>query len=95
MCISILSKQCLKISTSRTRTKSTHVRTAMCELSILRYLEVIKSSFLQDGDHKYGPHYNRTDIEVTGEQIASGIPGVLQVRRGKYCIYFVHIAKSV
>ncbi|CAH1115363.1 unnamed protein product [Psylliodes chrysocephalus] len=34
-----------------------------------------------DGEHKYGPNYPRTDIEVTGEQIASGVP-VLQVRRG-------------
>ncbi|CAG9862456.1 unnamed protein product [Phyllotreta striolata] len=34
-----------------------------------------------DGEHKYGPNYPRTDIEVTGEQIATGIP-VLQVRRG-------------
>ncbi|KAJ8975288.1 hypothetical protein NQ317_004424 [Molorchus minor] len=34
-----------------------------------------------DGDHKYGPNYPRTDIEVTGEQIASGVP-ILQVRRG-------------
>ncbi|XP_066260845.1 partitioning defective 3 homolog isoform X2 [Euwallacea similis] len=34
-----------------------------------------------DGDHKYGPTYPRTDIEVTGEQIASGVPS-LQVRRG-------------
>ncbi|CAH1156234.1 unnamed protein product [Phaedon cochleariae] len=34
-----------------------------------------------DGDHKYGPSYPRTDIEVTGEQIASGVP-LLQVRRG-------------
>ncbi|XP_031349365.1 partitioning defective 3 homolog isoform X2 [Photinus pyralis] len=34
-----------------------------------------------DGD-KYGPSYSRTDIEVTGEQIASGIAGVLHVRRG-------------
>lgn len=35
----------------------------------------------QDGEHKYGPSYPRTDIEVTGEQIASGVPS-LQVRRG-------------
>ncbi|KYB25547.1 hypothetical protein TcasGA2_TC034318 [Tribolium castaneum] len=35
-----------------------------------------------DGEHKYGPNYPRTDIEVTGEQIASGVPGALQVRRG-------------
>jgi partitioning defective protein 3 len=35
-----------------------------------------------DGEHKYGPSYPRTDIEVTGEQIASGVPGALQVRRG-------------
>ncbi|KAG5889507.1 hypothetical protein JTB14_008996 [Gonioctena quinquepunctata] len=34
-----------------------------------------------DGEHKYGPNYPRTDIEVTGEQIASGVP-LLQVRRG-------------
>nr|XP_022910657.1 partitioning defective 3 homolog isoform X2 [Onthophagus taurus] len=34
-----------------------------------------------DGDHKYPP-YPRTDIEVTGEQIASGGNGALQVRRG-------------
>ncbi|CAH1122583.1 unnamed protein product [Ceutorhynchus assimilis] len=34
-----------------------------------------------DGEHKYGPSYPRTDIEVTGEQIASGVPS-LQVRRG-------------
>ncbi|XP_028144226.1 partitioning defective 3 homolog B isoform X1 [Diabrotica virgifera virgifera] len=34
-----------------------------------------------DGEHKYGPNYPRTDIEVTGEQIASGVP-ILQVRRG-------------
>ncbi|XP_060527613.1 partitioning defective 3 homolog B isoform X2 [Cylas formicarius] len=34
-----------------------------------------------DGEHKYGPNYPRTDIEVTGEQIASGVPS-LQVRRG-------------
>uniref|UniRef100_A0AAR5PPY5 PDZ domain-containing protein n=1 Tax=Dendroctonus ponderosae TaxID=77166 RepID=A0AAR5PPY5_DENPD len=34
-----------------------------------------------DGEHKYGPVYSRTDIEVTGEQIASGVPS-LQVRRG-------------
>ncbi|XP_074029775.1 partitioning defective 3 homolog isoform X3 [Leptinotarsa decemlineata] len=34
-----------------------------------------------DGEHKYGPNYLRTDIEVTGEQIASGVP-LLQVRRG-------------
>lgn len=39
------------------------------------------SLFLQDGEHKYGPNYPRTDIEVTGEQIASGVP-LLQVRRG-------------
>lgn len=30
----------------------------------------------------YTPSYPRTDIEVTGEQIASGLPGALQVRRG-------------
>lgn len=30
----------------------------------------------------YTPAYPRTDIEVTGEQIASGLPGALQVRRG-------------
>ncbi|XP_044271539.1 partitioning defective 3 homolog B-like isoform X4 [Tribolium madens] len=35
-----------------------------------------------DGEHKYGPNYPRTDIEVTGEQIALGVPGALQVRRG-------------
>ncbi|KAK5645359.1 hypothetical protein RI129_006659 [Pyrocoelia pectoralis] len=35
-----------------------------------------------DGEHKYVPSYSRTDIEVTGEQIASGITGVLHVRRG-------------
>lgn len=35
-----------------------------------------------DGEHKYGPNYPRTDIEVTGEQIASGGSGALQVRRG-------------
>ncbi|KAF5279144.1 hypothetical protein FQR65_LT03390 [Abscondita terminalis] len=35
-----------------------------------------------DGEHKYGPSYPRTDIEVTGEQIASGVSGVLHVRRG-------------
>ncbi|XP_076265971.1 par-3 family cell polarity regulator isoform X3 [Rhynchophorus ferrugineus] len=34
-----------------------------------------------DGENKYGPSYPRTDIEVTGEQIASGVPS-LQVRRG-------------
>ncbi|XP_057664576.1 partitioning defective 3 homolog isoform X2 [Diorhabda carinulata] len=34
-----------------------------------------------DGEHKYGPNYPLTDIEVTGEQIANGVP-VLQVRRG-------------
>ncbi|XP_044753306.1 partitioning defective 3 homolog isoform X3 [Coccinella septempunctata] len=34
-----------------------------------------------DGD-KYGSTYPQTDIEVTGEQIANGIPGSLQVRRG-------------
>ncbi|KAK9890682.1 hypothetical protein WA026_012033 [Henosepilachna vigintioctopunctata] len=34
-----------------------------------------------DGD-KYGHNYPQTDIEVTGEQIASGVPGSLQVRRG-------------
>ncbi|KAJ8959796.1 hypothetical protein NQ318_011528 [Aromia moschata] len=36
----------------------------------------------QDGEHKYGANYPRADIiEVTGEQIASGVP-LLQVRRG-------------
>lgn len=35
-----------------------------------------------DGDHKYGPGYTRTDIEVTGEHLANGVAGVLQVRRG-------------
>ncbi|XP_050310493.1 partitioning defective 3 homolog isoform X3 [Anthonomus grandis grandis] len=35
-----------------------------------------------DGEHKYGPSYPRTDIEVTGEQIASGGVPSLQVRRG-------------
>ncbi|KAL3268985.1 hypothetical protein HHI36_008071 [Cryptolaemus montrouzieri] len=34
-----------------------------------------------DGE-KYGHPYTQTDIEVTGEQIASGAPGSLQVRRG-------------
>lgn len=58
---------------------------------ILNYIKLIESvssscsDFRQkDGEHKYGPSYPRTDIEVTGEQIASGgIPGaLLQVRRG-------------
>ncbi|KAI4461048.1 partitioning defective 3 related [Holotrichia oblita] len=35
-----------------------------------------------DGDLKYCASYPRTDIEVTGEQLASGCPGSLQVRRG-------------
>lgn len=35
-----------------------------------------------DGEHKYGPGYSRTDIEVTGEHLANGVGGALQVRRG-------------
>ncbi|XP_044734253.1 partitioning defective 3 homolog isoform X2 [Chrysoperla carnea] len=34
------------------------------------------------GSDKYAPTYSRTDIEVTGEQIASGLNVPLQVRRG-------------
>lgn len=45
---------------------------------LVKYIKL----FRQDGEHKYGPSYPRTDIEVTGEQIASGVPGALQVRRG-------------
>lgn len=34
------------------------------------------------GSEKYAPTFSRTDIEVTGEQIASGLNVPLQVRRG-------------
>lgn len=57
--------------------------TTITIMHIIKYLSLIQSKFLiQDGEHKYGPSYPRTDIEVTGEQIASGVPGALQVRRG-------------
>lgn len=36
--------------------------------------------FFQGPEHKY-QHFSRTDIEVTGEQIAAGL-APLQVRRG-------------
>lgn len=49
---------------------------------LIKYFKAILTKFSQDGEHKYGPSYPRTDIEVTGEQIASGIPSALQVRRG-------------
>lgn len=46
-------------------------------------INLIRTFYQKDGEHKYGPSYPRTDIEVTGEQIASGVPGAsLQVRRG-------------
>ncbi|XP_025835451.1 partitioning defective 3 homolog isoform X2 [Agrilus planipennis] len=35
-----------------------------------------------DGNHKYVPSYPRTEIEVTGEQMALGASGALHVRRG-------------
>lgn len=52
-------------------------------LNLARILAILNFD-KQDSEHKYGSAYSaRTDIEVTGEQIASGLITVpLQVRRG-------------
>lgn len=49
---------------------------------VITYQHKIYFDLPQDGEHKYTRPYSRTDIEVTGEQIASGVGGALQVRRG-------------